>query len=473
MNKAEEEKPPQSEKSADLQELKLVSITWPVFLELFLFMLMGIADTLMLSAVSDNAVSGVGAANQYIFIAILILEVIGHGASIVVSQYLGAKQWLGASRISAVAVTLNLMAGAAISAGFLLFGSRLLSAVNLQGDILVHAQTYLAIVGGCLFLQAFINVLSSLIRTYGFTRETMLVSLGMNVFHVLLNYVLIFGRFGFPEMGVAGAAVSSVVSRAAGVLVFFWLFYRLMEIKPRLADYFNLTKEYVRKILKIGVPSAFESVTYHTCQSVFLYFVTFLGAEALASRQYAMNISNLIYLFNAAVGIGTAIITGRLVGAKRTEEAYRRVWVSLGWGFVVTLAVDITVIAFRDPIIGVFTSDQGIIRLTSQIIVLSIFLESGRTLNMILISSLRAAGDAKFPVYMGFISMIGISLPLGYFLSFRLNMGLAGIWLAIAADEWIRGILMFLRWRSRAWERRSLVGDAGSGIPAPDKGGSL
>lgn len=471
MNSIIEKKGPSSEQPEVSHELKLVSITWPVFLEMFLFMMMGIADTIMLSAVSDDAVSGVGAANQYVFIAILILEVIGHGASIVVSQYLGAKKWLEASKISAVAVTLNLLTGITISAGFLVFGNRLLEAVNLKGDILAHAQTYLAIVGGCLFFQAIINILSSIIRTYGFTRETMLVSLGMNVFHVLLNYVLIFGHMGFAEMGVEGAAISSVISRVVGVLLFFWLFYRLMEVRIQLRDYFTFTKEYVRKILKIGIPSAFESVTYHSCQSVFLYFVTFLGAEALASRQYVMNISSLIFLFSAAVGIGTSIITGRLVGAKRTDEAYRRVWVSLKWGFIVTLTVDLIAIAFREPIIGIFTSDQEIARLAAQLIVLSIFLETGRTFNLILINSLRAAGDAKFPVYMGLISMVGVSLPLGYLLAFQLDLGLAGIWLAIAADEWIRGILMFLRWRSRAWERRSLVDDtnstiAGTGVTA-------
>ncbi|MEJ8545068.1 MATE family efflux transporter [Brevibacillus borstelensis] len=446
-----------SKQTTTTKDFNLFLLTWPIFLELFLFMLMGSADTFMLSAVSDNAVSAVGAANQYIFIAILIMEVIGNGASIVIAQYIGSKKLEDAAKISAIAVTLNLMIGVVISACFILFGKTLLQSVNLQGDILHYAQTYITIVGGGLFLQAVINTLASIIRTYGYTKESMLVSLGMNVIHVAGNYLLIFGHLGFPQLGVEGAAISTVASRLISLFIFFWLLYRLIEVRIAVRDYFSFSVEYIKKILRIGIPSAFEQVTYNTCQTVFLYYATILGAVEMASRQYVMNISTFIYLFSLAIGMGTAIVTGRMVGAGRTEEAYRRVWKSLRWGLFLTIAVNIVVILFREPIIELFTEDREIIALATQILLLSILLESGRTFNLILINSLRAAGDAKFPVYMGLLSMVCMSLPLGYFLAFSLDLGLAGIWLAIAADEWTRGILMFFRWRSRAWEHKSLV----------------
>jgi putative MATE family efflux protein len=451
------------EKQPASNEFNLFLLTWPIFLELLLFMLMGSADTLMLSAVSDNAVSGVGVANQYLFLAILILEMVGNGASIVVAQYLGARRLDDAAKLSATAVSLNLLIGVTMSVSFVLFGSKLLQTVHVQGEIFQYARIYVTIVGGGLFLQAIINMLSSIIRTYGHTRESMLVSFGMNLIHVFGNYVLIFGHLGFPEMGVAGAALSTVISRGIALVVFFWLFYRLMEVRIPVRDYFVISSEHVRNILKIGFPSAFEQVTYHACQSVFLYYVTYLGATALASRQYVMNVSMYVYLFSAAIGMGTAIITGRLVGADRKEEAYSRVWRSLKWGVFFTILIDLVVIVFREPLIGLFTQDPEIIRLSGQVILLSFFLETGRTFNIVLINSLRAAGDAKFPVYMGLISMVGISLPLGYLLAFHWNLGLAGIWLAIAVDEWTRGMIMFFRWRSRAWERKSLVAPSSSG----------
>ena len=142
----------------------------------------------------------------------------------------------------------------------------------------------------------------------------MFISLGMNIIHIAGNYVLIFGKFGFPELGVQGAAISSAVSRLIALIVFFLLLYRVMEYRVKLQYYFTLSKEYIGKILKIGIPSAFEQVMYQACQIVFLYYATYLGTESLAARQYATNISMFTYLFAIAIGMGTAIIIGRLVG---------------------------------------------------------------------------------------------------------------------------------------------------------------
>ncbi|MET0405758.1 MAG: MATE family efflux transporter, partial [Cystobacter sp.] len=377
----------------------LLRLTWPIFLEFLLFMLMGTADTLMLSGVSDEAVSAVGVVNQYIFVSILIMEVISNGASIVVAQYLGARRNQEAARISAVSITLNFLLGITVSAVLLLGGGALLGRMNLEGVVLAHARTYMGIAGGFIFLQALINVFASLLRTYGFTKESMYVSLAMNVMHVLGNWALIFGHLGLPALGVSGAAISTVISRALALAVFVWMLYRVMDVRMVARDYVTLTREYVQKIFKVGLPAAVEQVTYHVCQTVFLYYVTFLGPVALASRQYAFTISQYIFLFSLAIGIGTSILIGRLVGANRADEAYHRALRSLKWSVAITLLVDLGAILLREPLLGLFTANGDIIHLASQVLVLSLVLESGRSFNLVLVNALRAAGDATYTAY--------------------------------------------------------------------------
>jgi putative MATE family efflux protein len=452
-------------------QLGLFRLTWPIFLEILLFMLMGTADTLMLSGVSDGAVASVGVVNQFLFVCILIMEVVSNGASIVVAQYLGARKAEEASRIAALSITLNLLLGAVVSGGLLLGGNALLGRMNLQGQVLAQAQLYLGITGGFIFQQALINIFSSLLRTYGFTKESMFISLGMNLLHVLGNYALVFGHFGLPRLEVQGAAISTVLSRAVALGVFIWMLYRLMEIRMRLRDYVRFSREYIRKVLKVGVPSAIEQVMYHCCQTVFVYYVTFLGPVALSSRQYAMAISQYVFLFSLAVGMGTSILVGRLVGAHRPDDAYRRALDSLKWSLAITVLVDVAAILVRKPLVGLFTANGDILQLTSQVLILGLLLETGRSFNLVLVNALRAAGDATFTVYVGFGSMVCMSLSLGYFLVFRMNLGLAGVWLAIAADEWVRGIVMWLRWRSRAWERQALVRPSEEPVPALVPGG--
>jgi len=439
------------------KDLKLFYLTWPIFLEISLFMMMGIADTFMLSAISDNAVSGVGASNQYLHIVLLLLEVIGNGASIVVAQYIGSKKFFEAAKISALAVTLNLLVGIVLSVGFVMFNGYLLQSLNLQGEVLEFAKSYLRIVGGAIFLQAIINSLAAIIRVHGFTKEAMFVSLGMNVIHIIGNYALIFGHFGMPALGVEGAAISTVVSRLIAVFVFFWMMYRIMAVKIAIRYYFTLSKEYIGKILKIGIPSALEQVMYQCCQLVFVFYTTYLGEAALAAKQYASNISMLIYLFAFAVGMGTAIMVGRLVGAGRSNDAYTRVWMSVRSASIGTLVVVVVVMLFRHQLVGLFTDDAEVLRLGAQVLLYSLILETGRTINIVIVNSLRASGDAKYPLYVGMFTMVGMSLPLGYLFVFHMGMGLPGIWLAIAADEWIRAVIFYFRWRSRAWERHALV----------------
>lgn len=163
------------------------------------------------------------------------------------------------------------------------------------------------------------------------------------------------------------------------------------------------------------------------------------------------------YLFALAIGLGTSIIVGRLVGSGDKDEVYVQVWASLKRALVFTVILVALVMTFRYPLMRLFTDNENVIELGASVLLLSCLLETGRTFNMVIINSLRASGDAKFPVLMGAISMVMMSLPLGYFLVFVLDLGLVGVWLAVIMDEWTRAIIMSLRWKSRAWERYALV----------------
>ena len=439
------------------EKLNLFSLTWPIFLEMLLFTLMGIVDTLMLSKLADEAVAGVGTANQFIHVTILIMEVIGNGASIVVAQYIGSRRLNEVPKITAVAIFMNLVFGLVLSILFVLFSKQMMIAMNLHGDVLMYAEQYLIIIGGGIFLQALINATAAIVRVHSFTKQAMYVSLGMNIVHIILNYVLIFGKFGAPELGVQGAAISSVISRGLALIVFFWLLYRVLEVKIKWRDYVALPVAYIKKIFKIGIPAALEQVLYQTCQILLMYFVTYISAEALAARQYAYNISMFTYLFAMAIGAGTAIIVGRYVGAGRKDEAYDQVWRSVRLAMGFTLVMVAVVIIFREPFMRIFTDNEEVVKIGASVLVLSILLETGRTVNITIINTLRAAGDATFPLMLGIVSMLCMSVPLGYFLVFHLDMGLPGIWLAIAADEWFRAIVVMIRWKSRKWERHILV----------------
>lgn len=439
------------------KKLSLFAVTWPIFIDSVLRMMLGTVDVFMLSRISDKATGAVGLANEIIYFCILMFGFVGIGTSVAVSQYIGARREQEASRISALAITLNLVFGILVSIVLVLCGEPLLRLMNLDPEQIGIASHYLRIIGGFIWIEALSYAVSSVIRASGHTKSVMYVTLGVNLIHVTGNYLLIFGNMGFPEWGVTGAAVSTVGSRLLGIVVLFILLYRRAPAPIRAKDFFTWNRSYAKQIMSVGLPAAGEHLAWQSQYLMIMSFVNMIGITALNTHVYVMNVSNYFMAIGMAIGAGTEIIIGQMVGAGEMKVAYRRLIRSVRISFMLTLAVVGMAVIFRHQLVGMFTEDPEIIALGASIFLISIVLEPGRTFNMVVINSLRAAGDARFPVLMGVISMWGIAVPLAYYLGVHLGIGLFGIWIAFVVDEWLRGLIMLLRWRSRAWEKKALV----------------
>jgi Na+-driven multidrug efflux pump len=214
---------------------------------------------------------------------------------------------------------------------------------------------------------------------------------------------------------------------------------------------------HVRSLLKIGIPSAGEHLAYNTAQMFITYFITWLGTEALTTRVYTQNIMMFVWLFGIAVSQGTQIIVGHFVGARQYDQAYHRCLKSLRSAIIISIAMAAICFAFSDSLFSIFTTNERIVEIGKTLLLLTIILEPGRSFNLVIISSLRAAGDVKFPVYMGILSMWGVGVTISYFLGIEAGLGLVGVWISFIADEWLRGLLMLWRWRSKIWQKKSFV----------------
>ncbi|WP_425277012.1 MATE family efflux transporter [Anoxybacillus flavithermus] len=439
------------------KKLSLFALTWPIFIELTLHMLTGNADTFMLSQYADEAVAAVGVANQLLFMVVVMFGFIATGTSILIAQYAGANDEKAASYIGAASIWANLLFGIVLSVVLWIGSDHLLQWMNVPNELMADARTYLRIVGGFSFVQALIMTLGAILRSYGFTRDMMNVTIGVNILNIIGNYFVLFGPFDLPVLGVAGVAWSTTISRIIGVVVgCFVLIKRLPHPLP-LWTKEALSFTYVKQLLKIGIPSAGEHVAYNTSQLVITYFITMLGTEALTTRVYTQNIMMFIFLFSVAIGQGTQIMIGHLVGAERFHEAYTRCLRSLRLAVMISFSVAALFSVFSDQLFSIFTSNTRMIETGGTLIFLTMLLEPGRSFNLVIINSLRAAGDVKFPVYIGIASMWGVSVPLAYMLGISFDLGLVGIWLAFTADEWLRGLLVYWRWKSNVWRTKSFV----------------
>jgi putative MATE family efflux protein len=440
------------------KKLALFTITWPLFIESFLQMSMRTVDTFMVSKVSDEAVAAVGVSNQLIIFTFLLLQVISAGSAIVISQYLGAYKTDDVRRFAAGAISLNFVFGLIISAIMIGFSRPLLGLFGLQQDLLGQAQVYLSIVGGALFIQAINLTVSAITQVHGFTRYTMLVSIGMNLINLTGNCLFIFGPWGFPKLGVPGVAISAAVSQCLGLIVYFLILHKVVKLNLGWKDFVKSKIEDLKKILSIGIPTASNQLAYSASQLVTTYFITTLGADMLSTRIYTQNIMYFIMILAIALSRGTQIIIGRLVGAGEKDEAYRQLYRSLGLSLLLCIGSVSLIVAFRERLLGLFTNDPKIVALGAALLTMGFLLEPGRCLNIVIGEALRATGDARFIVFTGVTIIWGMCMPLIYFLGIHLGYGLLGIWTVFIIDEWTRGLVLFYRWRSRTWEKKVLVG---------------
>ncbi|MFA9555876.1 MATE family efflux transporter [Evansella sp. AB-rgal1] len=449
-----------SENTTKVGKITLFALTWPIFIEILLHMLMGNADTLMLSQYDDNAVAAVGVANQIMSIIIVMFGFVATGTTILIAQNLGAKRHKDAEQISVVSIFANLAFGLLLSIALYLFGKQMLLLMNLPEELMSQSLVYLQVVGGFAFFQSLLMTVGAITKSYGFTKDAMYVTIGMNILNVFGNYVFIFGAFGVPVLGVTGVAISTVASRGIGVLVLFILLYK--RIRGKLPWSYLLEKfpkEELKQLLKIGIPSAGEHLSYNGSQMVITYFIASMGTVALTTRVYTINLVMFAFLFSIAIGQGTQILIGYLIGDRKYKEAYQRCLNSLWIGIAVSTFLTIVIAFLREPLLMIFTDNSDIIQLGGILIILSILMEPGRAFNLIVINCLRAAGDVKYPVYIGIIVMWGVSVTVSYTAGIVFGLGLIGIWIAQILDEWIRGLLMLKRWKSRKWEQMSFISE--------------
>lgn len=442
------------------QNQSLFSITWPLFIEISLHMSMGIIATLVLSGYADTAVAGVGVANQILNIFILVFNVSAIGATILVGQNLGANQIKEARRLARSAFGINFWVGILMTIVVVAFGSMFLQFYGLSGEVYDYALTFLTVTGMSLFLEAIALALSAVLRSYGHTRETMFVTVIMNVISIIGYFIAIKGLFGFPVTGVVGVSVSIIVARIFLVVALFYFVYKKLALRININDIFKINKSDVKGLLSIGIPSAGENLSYQFSQVVITSFVAITGDAALAARVYILNISMICFLFTMAIAQGTQLLIARYVGAGNYERALKRGLKTLKIAVLVSATISLAVALIGEPILTAFTKNPSIIAIALPVLWAIVFIEPGRAVNIVLMGSLKSVGDVRFPVIIGIISMWGVAVLLSYVFGITLGLGLLGIWLAQGIDEWLRGLFAWKRWKSKVWLKKKAIKQA-------------
>ena len=436
---------------------RLFKLAAPIFIETLLIMMLGAVDVIMLSRHSDNSVAAVGVVNQIIVLTFLIFEVINLGTSVLCSQYLGAKMHKNVVQVVGVSLLMNLVVGVSVSLFLFGMNETILQWMGLTPELMKDGTDYMRIVGAFAFFQAISLTLSASLRSANKAIYPMMVTVVVNILNIIGNYTLIFGEFGFPEMGVEGAAISTAFSRGVSMVILFFILFKKHIRKFPLAYFRPFPFKELKNLLKVGLPSAGEQLSYSSSQVVITYFINVLGTEALAARTYSVNIIMFSFLFCIAIAQGGAICIGHLIGEKRPHAAFLLGKYVMKKSVLITVCLSLITALMGPFIFGWLTTNEQIIRMGVTILAIDVILEIGRPINIFATNALRAAGDVNYPFYLGLVVMWSVAVGCGYLFGIHWGWGLAGMWVAFLLDENIRGIVFVRRWYGMKWVKKSFV----------------
>ena len=435
----------------------LISLIIPIFFELLLVTIVGNIDTIMLGYYSDEAVGAIGGITQLLNIQNVIFSFINMATAILTAQFLGAKDYKRVKQVISVSLVLNVLLGLILGGIYLFFWESLLQKINLPAELIGIGKYYFQMVGGLCILQGIILSCGAILKSHGRPTETLIINVGVNILNIIGNAFFIFGWLGMPVLGPTGVGISTVISRGIGCVAAFYMMCKYCNFTFKKKYIKPFPFKIVKNILSIGFPTAGEHLAWNVGQLMIVAMVNTMGTTIIASRTYLMLISSFTMTLSIALGQGTAIQIGHLVGAGEIKEVYHKCLKSLKIALIFAFVTTSLVFLFRKPIMSIFTTNPDILKASLKIFPLMILLEMGRVFNIVIINSLHAAGDIKFPMFMGITCVFSVAVLFSYLFGISLGWGLAGIWLANAMDEWIRGLAMYFRWKSKKWQNKSFV----------------
>lgn len=435
----------------------LSSLAFPLIIENLLRVALSSTDVLMLGGYSQSAVAAIGFVSQFVFFLTLLHNVIGIGVSILIAQYIGANRTEDAKKVSQAGTFMTLILGSVLAILFTALTFPLLSFYELEADVRRYAMQYLLIFNSLSIFSAFSVLFGAILRSYGYARIVMVASVFSSIFNVLGNAVSIYGLFGCPVLGVPGVAFSTVISQILGCIILWIAIRRHRNVRYSIPECFRVSSNFQRKILSIGIPTVGESILWSASQIVIISIITTFGTQSMSAFTYLNTLLRFVFTISSALGSAVQIKIGMFCGAGQKDTAYSKLFQYQAIGTCISMGLVLFLYFGKTFLIPLFTKETAILSLIYSVLPVCILQELGRSVNIVAIPALKGAGDIKFPVIIGIISMWLISVGGGALLSIVFGMKLLGILCMTAADECVRGLLSLARWKSKRWQMKQLI----------------
>lgn len=442
----------------DTSKLSVAStIFFPVLIESALSSFYNVVDMMMVGKYDAAGLSAIGLTSNPLSIFLSIFSAINVGTTTIVAWNIGAQKKKDAQDVIKLSLIMNLVSGIVMTILGILMGKPIVAFMG--GDARVQElaiEYYNILVLGTTF-QALTYSVTASMRGAGFSKVPMMYNTFSNLLNVVGNYILIYGfkPLGIPDMGVIGAGYSTLISRiicCIWALIYIFFAKNELSLKHKLGK-FKFSRRKVNQILRIGIPTAVETLITNCGLMLYVKVINMIPAPAFATHQICSSINGFTAAPTTALSVTTNTVVGQYIGAGEFDNARNFKKYLCKLSIALSAFMSLVLIVFSRPIIGLYAKDSesAIISLATTVFYIIAVQYFTGNYNTIIAGSLRAAGDTQYVLYLTILGLFGVRIPLAYLFGVVFKLGLPGVWLSLLVNSWLNSILMSIRYKSGKW----------------------
>ncbi len=425
---------------------KTFLLAYPVMLSQLGHIMVGVVDTAMVGQIGTIPQAAVALANS-LYVLVLVFGLgVSYGVTPLVAAADSSKNYSENAALLKHGIIINTAFGVLLF--LLLFMlSPVLNLFNQKQEVVDLAIPFLNVMMLGMIPLCIFSGFKQFTEGLSFTGIAMIITVGSNLMNILLNYLMIFGHWGFPKMGLMGSCWASFISRIAMALaMFLYVYYnRHFKIYWHGFNLKNISLELTKKILAIGVPSGLQWVFEVGAFSFAVIMIGWISPAAQAAHQVALSIAAVTYMMASGLSAAASVRVGNQLGLKNKEGVRAAGFSAFVMVLVFMSCSAICFILFRDVLPVFFNKETEVINIASSLIVVAAFFQLSDGVQVVGLGALRGVKDVQLPTIITLIAYWGIGLPMSYVFAFKLNYGVLGVWYGLSLGLTIAAVLLFLR----------------------------
>lgn len=432
----------------------MLAIAIPIALQNLITSSLNMVDTLMISSLGQASIAAVGLANQLFFFYILISFGINSGSSIFIAQFWGKEDIKSIRKVLGLALSISTIVGVIFTIVAFFFPELVMSVFIKEPEVIKLGSDYLRVVSLSYIITAIGFSYSVALRSTGKPNVPMIVSAISFVTNTAFNYVLIFGKFGFPALGVKGAAWGTVIARVVEITIIIYSVYSSKgPLSASLRELINWNKEFINKYFKTTYPVILNEAFWSLGQIMYSIAYARIGEEATAAVQIASTVQNVFFVVVRGLANACTVMVGNRIGAGEEKDAYNYATKFLTISTVIGLILALTLSLTPDLTLKLFKGlDSNLYDLTKKLLITMGFFFTLRMFNATaIVGVFRGGGDTKFAAYIDIIGAWVIGVPLAFFGALVLKLPVYYVLALVSLEEIFKVLIVIPRMLSKKW----------------------